>query len=135
MCVYLCVCVRAPADAVGIMDGAHEGAFAWLTLNYLLGKLEKGPGETVAAIDLGGGSVQEAFALTGAQATAAPAGYITPLKAGGTTFNVYVHRWVRVWAGSVDVCGWWGVGLQAHAGRSGVGGRKFLLSAALTLLF
>lgn len=77
------------------MDGAHEGAFAWLTLNYLLGKLDKGPDETVAAIDLGGGSVQEAFALTGAQATAAPAGYITPLKAGGTTFNVYVHRWVR----------------------------------------
>lgn len=79
-------------DAVGIMDGAHEGAFAWLTLNYLLGKLDNGPSETVAAIDLGGGSVQEAFALPSTEATAAPAGYITQLKAGGTTYNVYVHR-------------------------------------------
>lgn len=85
---------QVKADAVGIMDGAHEGAFAWLTLNYLLGKLTQGPGETVAAIDLGGGSVQEAFALTGEQATAAPAGYITPLKAGGNTFNVYVHSYL-----------------------------------------
>lgn len=74
------------------MDGAHEGAFAWLTLNYLLGKLDGGPEATVAAIDLGGGSVQEAFALPQDEATAAPAGYITPLKAGGTTYNVYVHR-------------------------------------------
>lgn len=81
-------------DAVGIMDGAHEGAFAWLTLNYLLGRLDKGPGPagTVAAIDLGGGSVQEAFALADSEATTAPAGYITQLKAGGTTYSVYVHR-------------------------------------------
>lgn len=75
------------------MDGAHEGAFAWLTLNYLLGKLDsKQPADTVAAIDLGGGSVQEAFALPAGEATAAPAGYITQLNAGGTAYNVYVHR-------------------------------------------
>ncbi len=47
--------------------GAHEGAFAWLTLNYLLGKLGRDAAATVAAIDLGGGSVQEAFALTDEQ--------------------------------------------------------------------
>jgi apyrase len=80
-------------DAVGIMDGAHEGAFAWLTLNYLLGKLSSGnPTGTVAAIDLGGGSVQEAFALPEAEAAAAPTGYITQLKSSGTTYSVYVHR-------------------------------------------
>lgn len=86
---------QVKSDAVGIMDGAHEGAYAWLTLNYLLGRLDKGPAGTVAAIDMGGGSVQEAFALPPEQATAAPAGYITPLKAGGVTYNVYVHRWAR----------------------------------------
>lgn len=74
------------------MDGAHEGAYAWLTLNYLLGKLDKGAAETVAAIDLGGGSVQEAFALADTAVSSAPAGYITQLKAGSTAFNVYVHR-------------------------------------------
>jgi hypothetical protein len=84
------------------MDGAHEGAYAWLTLNYLLGKLDSGPRGTVAAIDLGGGSVQEAFALPAADAAAAPAGYVTQLRAGGATYNVYVHRCVPVC--SVCVC-------------------------------
>lgn len=83
-------------DAVGIMDGASEGAYAWLTLNYLLGKLDQGPQATVAAIDLGGGSVQEAFALPDTEATAAPGGYVTKLKAGATTYNIYVHRFVCV---------------------------------------
>jgi len=80
------------ADAIGIMDGAHEGAYAWLTLNYLLGKLQQGPEGTVAAIDLGGGSVQEAFALPADEARSAPAGYVTQLAAGDATYNIYVHR-------------------------------------------
>ncbi|KAI8471404.1 MAG: nucleoside phosphatase GDA1/CD39 [Monoraphidium minutum] len=85
---------RMGKDAVGIMDGAHEGAYAWLTLNYLLGKLGGGPAATVAAIDLGGGSVQEAFALPDADATSAPQGYVTKLHAGGATYSVYVHSYL-----------------------------------------
>ena len=47
----------------------------------------------MAAIDLGGGSVQEAFALTEAQAKAAPDPlYVTKLKGGGKQYSVYVHR-------------------------------------------
>lgn len=47
----------------------------------------------MAAIDLGGGSVQEAFALTDAQAKAAPDPlYVTKLKGGGKEYSVYVHR-------------------------------------------
>ena len=73
--------------------GADEGAFAWLTLNYLLGHLGKEPGQTIAAIDLGGGSVQQAFAISEKDAASAPDGYITQLSGGGRTYHVYVHRW------------------------------------------
>ena len=74
--------------------GSDEGAFAWLTLNYLLGFLGKDGSDTMAAIDLGGGSVQEAFALTDAQAKAAPDPlYVTKLKGGGVEYSVYVHRY------------------------------------------
>ena len=38
---------------VKILSGVDEGAFAWLTLNYLLGHLGQPEASTVAAIDLG----------------------------------------------------------------------------------
>ena len=50
---------RAPflsrRDSVSILDGSDEGAYMWLTMNYLLGNLEKGYAGTVGSIDLGGG--------------------------------------------------------------------------------
>jgi apyrase len=61
-------------NSVTIMDGADEGAFAWLTLNYLLGKTGKPTQELVGAIDLGGGSVQAAFAVDDKVASVAPSG-------------------------------------------------------------
>ena len=72
--------------------GSDEGAFAWLTLNYLLGKLGQPESDTVAAIDLGGGSVQQAFALTKEEAKAAPEGFVQTLSGGPKTYDVYVHR-------------------------------------------
>lgn len=41
------------ARDVKILSGVDEGAFAWLTLNYLLGNLGKAEDSTVASIDLG----------------------------------------------------------------------------------
>ncbi|GLC70971.1 hypothetical protein PLESTF_001056400 [Pleodorina starrii] len=79
---------------VSIMDGKDEGAFAWLTLNYLLGRLSGSVSNTVAAIDMGGGSIQEAFALEEADAKAAPKDYVTQLHGGGKVFNVYVHSYL-----------------------------------------
>ena len=76
--------VVEPADGVTVLDGQSEGAFAWLTLNYLLGHLGKPAGETVAAIDLGGGSVQHAYALSDPKAASeAPPGYVRALAGGG----------------------------------------------------
>ncbi|KAL3145004.1 hypothetical protein ABBQ32_003506 [Trebouxia sp. C0010 RCD-2024] len=98
-----------PDTGVTILDGSDEGAFAWLTLNYLLGFLGKDGAETMAAIDLGGGSVQEAFALTDAQAKAAPDPlYVTPLKGGGRTYSVYVHSYLGygLMAGRAAVLAW-----------------------------
>ncbi|KAJ7641375.1 nucleoside phosphatase family-domain-containing protein [Roridomyces roridus] len=51
-------------DAVGIMGGADEGVFAWVTANYLLATVRadtppKTP--TYAVLDLGGGSTQIVF--------------------------------------------------------------------------
>lgn len=49
-------------DGVSIMNGDDEGAYAWITVNYLLGNIgssEKIP--TAAVFDLGGGSTQIVF--------------------------------------------------------------------------
>ena len=83
-----------PAAGVTILDGADEGAFAWLTLNYLLGHLGKDPAATVAAIDLGGGSVQHAYALAADAAAAAPPGYVRALASPGRAYDVYVHSYL-----------------------------------------
>lgn len=82
-------------DDVKILSGVDEGAFAWLTLNYLLGKLGGPHSDTVAAIDLGGGSVQEAFAMSDAEAATAPkADYVTSLRGGGQQYSVYVYSYL-----------------------------------------
>lgn len=47
-------------QSVEIMDGTDEGIFSWFTINFLLGKLNGH--NTVAALDLGGGSTQVTFA-------------------------------------------------------------------------
>ncbi|ORX55636.1 nucleoside phosphatase GDA1/CD39 [Hesseltinella vesiculosa] len=49
-------------DGVAIMDGSDEGVYAWITVNYLLGKLDPAKRGTSAAVfDLGGASTQVVF--------------------------------------------------------------------------
>lgn len=78
-------------DAVTIMDGAEEGAFQWLTMNYLLGNLGGDIGSTVATVDLGGGSVQLAYAAEAKHAKTAPDGYFKEMKSGANIYHVYVY--------------------------------------------
>ena len=78
-------------NGVTIMDGAEEGAFQWLTMNYLLGNLEGDVGDTVATVDLGGGSVQLAYAAEAKHAQTAPAGYFKEMRSGANMYHVYVY--------------------------------------------
>ena len=106
-------------DDVSILDGSDEGAYMWLTMNYLLGNLEKGYAGTVGSIDLGGGSVQQAYALSDTSAAQAPPGYVQRVRAGDHAYNVYVHSYL-------------GHGLMA--GRAGVfesGSRRGAVSPCL----
>lgn len=48
-------------NAVEIMDGTDEGIFSWFTVNYLSNRLTSK--NTVAALDLGGGSTQVTYEL------------------------------------------------------------------------
>eukprot|EP00976_Prorocentrum_cordatum_P098964 1191626-Prorocentrum_minimum.AAC.7 len=78
-------------SSVSIMDGADEGAYQWVTINYLIGAMGGPPSQTVAAVDLGGGSVQLAYALPQNTAASAPRGYVRALRGGGAHYHVYVH--------------------------------------------
>ncbi|XP_075233466.1 ectonucleoside triphosphate diphosphohydrolase 5-like isoform X2 [Lycorma delicatula] len=48
-------------NSVAIMDGTDEGLYAWFTVNFLLDRIFDSPENTVAALDLGGGSTQITF--------------------------------------------------------------------------
>ncbi|KAG0171885.1 Guanosine-diphosphatase [Apophysomyces sp. BC1034] len=51
-----------PIADVEIMDGKDEGVYAWITVNYLLGRLRKTIyGRSAAIFDLGGASTQIVF--------------------------------------------------------------------------
>ncbi len=84
---------------VAIMDGSDEGVYAWITTNYLLGKIG-GPdhSETAAVFDLGGGSTQIVFQPSFAGLTSggmpdklAEGDHKYSLDFGGRQFALYQH--------------------------------------------
>ncbi|KAJ4024195.1 Guanosine-diphosphatase [Fusarium irregulare] len=86
-------------EGVVIMDGSLEGVFAWITTNYLLGKIG-GPdkSETAAIFDLGGGSTQIVFEPTfkgaadgGMPEKLAEGDHKYNLDFGGRHFELYQH--------------------------------------------
>ncbi|QIW94815.1 hypothetical protein AMS68_000333 [Peltaster fructicola] len=87
---------------VQVMDGKDEGVYAWITTNYLLGKIG-GPDKTptAAVFDLGGGSTQIVFQPTFPEA---PNGGMPEhmqegdhkykLAFGGRDFELYQHSYL-----------------------------------------
>ncbi|KAH8599730.1 guanosine-diphosphatase-like protein [Bisporella sp. PMI_857] len=96
--VYPFPVVSKEKEGVVVMEGKDEGVFAWITTNYLLGKIG-GPdhSETAAVFDLGGGSTQIVFEPTfkgangGIPEKLADTEQRYVLNFGGREFELYQH--------------------------------------------
>jgi guanosine-diphosphatase len=96
--VYPFPVVSEAQGGVEIMGGEDEGVYAWITTNYLLGKIG-GPdhSETAAVFDLGGGSTQIVFEPTfkspsgGMPEKLAEGDHKYSLDFGGRHFELYQH--------------------------------------------
>jgi guanosine-diphosphatase len=94
--------VAADKGGVEVMEGKDEGVYAWITANYLLGKIggpDKSP--TAAVLDLGGGSTQIVFEPTfkgspngGIPEKLADGDHKYELNFGGRAFTLYQHSYL-----------------------------------------
>ncbi|XP_057811986.1 apyrase-like [Salvia miltiorrhiza] len=80
---------------VSVLEGTDEAAYMWLAINYLLESLRGGFSQTVGVVDLGGGSVQMAYALSESAASNAPPAYVFQKLILGTNYNLYTHSYLN----------------------------------------
>ncbi|NXM75228.1 ENTP6 diphosphohydrolase, partial [Serilophus lunatus] len=93
-------------NCVSIMNGTDEGISAWITINFLTGRLDDPQKRSVGMLDLGGGSTQITFLprtevidiFSSLQETlqTSPAGHTTSFQMFNRTYKLYSYSYLRL---------------------------------------
>ncbi|KAJ4848080.1 hypothetical protein Tsubulata_015476 [Turnera subulata] len=92
--------LKCEDDSVSILSGAKEGSYMWIAINDLLGNVGNEYKDTVGIVDLGGGSVQMAYAISESAAATAPKApegdepYVAKLLLKKSNYHIYVHSYL-----------------------------------------
>uniref|UniRef100_A0ABM5FFU5 Ectonucleoside triphosphate diphosphohydrolase 6 n=1 Tax=Pogona vitticeps TaxID=103695 RepID=A0ABM5FFU5_9SAUR len=82
-------------DCVSIMDGTYEGISAWITVNFLTGRLNAPGKKSVGMLDLGGGSIQITFRLsTETTLKRSSTDRITSFQLFNSTYQLYSYSYL-----------------------------------------
>ncbi|XP_044127539.1 ectonucleoside triphosphate diphosphohydrolase 5 isoform X2 [Bufo gargarizans] len=80
-------------NSVSIMEGTDEGVLAWITVNFLTGRLHGD--RSVGTLDLGGGSTQITFLpLAKATLDQSPGDFLTSIELFNSTYRLYTRSYL-----------------------------------------